>query len=96
MAAVTELLSESIWPTALGLLVGLISLWFYKYLSGDWRPSIGKWTTRLLNWLTNFRDAARGSRPCPRPITARQSLCSARGLWLNCIKIRSLSADLVL
>jgi hypothetical protein len=34
MAAVTELLSESIWPTALGLLVGLISLWFYKYLSG--------------------------------------------------------------
>lgn len=33
-AAVTRGLSESIWPTALGLLVGLTSLWFYKHLTG--------------------------------------------------------------
>jgi biopolymer transport protein ExbB/TolQ len=34
MAATVERLSESIWPTAFGLMVGLISVWCYKYLSG--------------------------------------------------------------
>jgi hypothetical protein len=34
MAAFAERLSRSLWPTAFGLAVGLISLWFYRYLSG--------------------------------------------------------------
>lgn len=34
MAAIVERLSDSTWPTALGLLVGLISLWCYRYLTG--------------------------------------------------------------
>ncbi len=34
MAAFAERLSRSLWPTALGLLVGLMSLWFYGCLSG--------------------------------------------------------------
>jgi biopolymer transport protein ExbB/TolQ len=33
MAAVAERLSGSIWPTAMGLLVGLTSLWCYRYLA---------------------------------------------------------------
>jgi biopolymer transport protein ExbB/TolQ len=33
MAAVTKGLSESLWPMAFGLLVGLVSLWFYEYLT---------------------------------------------------------------
>jgi len=35
LAATTAPLARSIWPTALGLLIGLISLWFYRYLSGQ-------------------------------------------------------------
>ncbi len=34
MAAIVERLSGSIWPTAMGLLVSLISLWCYRYLTG--------------------------------------------------------------
>ena len=37
MAALAESLSESIWPTALGLLIGIVSLLFYKYLAGSLR-----------------------------------------------------------
>jgi hypothetical protein len=37
MAAAFEGLSESLWPTAFGLAVGLMSLWFYRYLSGRLR-----------------------------------------------------------
>ncbi len=33
MAAFAKRLSESLWPMAFGLLVGLVSLWFYLYLS---------------------------------------------------------------
>jgi hypothetical protein len=33
MAYLCKNLSESLWPTAFGLLVGLVSLWFYKYLA---------------------------------------------------------------
>jgi MotA/TolQ/ExbB proton channel family len=34
MAAIVRRVSESLWPMAFGLLVGLVSLWFYLYLSG--------------------------------------------------------------
>lgn len=34
MAVFADRLSGAMWPAALGLLVGLISLWFYRYLFG--------------------------------------------------------------
>ena len=37
MAAFAKRLSESLWPMAFGLLVGLVSLWFYLYLSNKLR-----------------------------------------------------------
>jgi biopolymer transport protein TolQ len=35
MAAITQSLSESLMPAAMGLLVAISASWFYKYLSGE-------------------------------------------------------------
>jgi hypothetical protein len=58
MAAGAELLSASLWPTAFGLLVGLVSLWFYRYLAARPRTfdlEMGNATLELLNTLVRFR-----------------------------------------
>jgi len=34
MDATVVRVSEALWPTAAGLLIGLMSFWFYKYLAG--------------------------------------------------------------
>jgi hypothetical protein len=57
MAAVARELSESLWPTALGLAVGLISLWFYQYLAGRLRTfdlDMENASIDLLNQLSRF------------------------------------------
>jgi hypothetical protein len=51
-------LSISIWPTALGLFIGLISLWFYRYLSGELESidsEMSNASLGLLNELTRYR-----------------------------------------
>ena len=58
LAATTAALSRSIWPTALGLLVGLISLWFYRHLSGQLESidrEMSNASLGLLNQLTRYR-----------------------------------------
>jgi hypothetical protein len=53
-----ELLSESLWPTAFGLFVGLMALWFYKYLAarlGTFDLEMDNATLELLNTLSRFR-----------------------------------------
>ena len=57
LAALNESLSESIWPTALGLLVGLISLWCYRYLAGRLETidhEMDNGSLALLNQLTRY------------------------------------------
>jgi hypothetical protein len=57
MAAIVERLSESLWPTAFGLLVGLVSLWFYLYLAGRLRAfdrEMENASLDLLNQLSRF------------------------------------------
>lgn len=58
LPALAKSLSESIWPTAFGLLVGLISLWFYKYLTGKLEAFDGEMenaSRELVSLLTHFR-----------------------------------------
>jgi hypothetical protein len=57
MAAFAKRLSESLWPAAFGLLVGLVSLWFYLYLSGRLRTfdlEMENASLDLLNQLSRF------------------------------------------
>jgi MotA/TolQ/ExbB proton channel family len=57
MAAFAKRLSESLWPTAFGLLVGLVSLWFYLYLSSKLRTidlEMENASLELLNLLSRF------------------------------------------
>ncbi len=67
MAAIRRGISESLWPTAFGLLVGLVSLWFYEYLTGRLRTidlEMENASLDLLNQLSRLpsrftiRDAA--------------------------------------
>jgi hypothetical protein len=58
VTATTDGLARAIWPTALGLLIGLISLWFYTYLSGQLESidrEIANASLGLLNQLTRYR-----------------------------------------
>jgi hypothetical protein len=58
LVATTAALSRSIWPTALGLLIGLISLWFYRYLSGQLESmdrEMSNASLGLVNQLTRYR-----------------------------------------
>jgi hypothetical protein len=58
MAATFSGLSQSIWPTALGLLIGLISLWCYRYLSctlGTFDREMECASLELTNQLTRYR-----------------------------------------
>src|SRR5580704_11672338 len=58
MAAICQRLSESMWPTALGLLVGLIALWSYEYLAGQLSAldqEMENASLELLNQLSRFR-----------------------------------------
>jgi len=57
-AAMIQGLSASIWPTALGLLVGLISLWFYRYLAerlNAFKREMESATLDLVNQLARRR-----------------------------------------
>ena len=52
-----ENLSQSLWPTAFGLAVGLMSLWFYRYLTGRLRTfdlEMENASIDLLNQLSRF------------------------------------------
>jgi biopolymer transport protein ExbB/TolQ len=58
MAAIADRISGSMWTTALGLLVGLTSLWCYKYLTG--RLETCRWEMEcapleLVNQLSRYR-----------------------------------------
>jgi len=58
MAAICQRLSESMWPTELGLLVGLIALWSYEYLAGQLSAldqEMESASLELLNQLGRFR-----------------------------------------
>ena len=58
MAAICQRLSESMWPTALGLLVGLIALSSYEYLAGQLSAldqEMENASLELLNQLSRFR-----------------------------------------
>lgn len=58
MAALAKRLSEAMWPTALGLLVGLIALWSYEYLAGQLSAidqEMEHASLELLNQLSRFR-----------------------------------------
>lgn len=58
MAAIAGALSESLWPTGLGLLVGLVSLWCYRYLTGRLSTidlEMENASLDLLNQLSRFR-----------------------------------------
>jgi hypothetical protein len=58
MAAISGALSESLWPTAFGLLVGLISLWCYRHLTGRLSTidlEMESASLDLLNQLSRFR-----------------------------------------
>jgi len=73
MAALTQSLSESIWPTALGLLIGIVSLWFYRYLIGGLQLIDNEMETASLGLVDNLRrlrgpiafeaDAGRADNP---------------------------------
>lgn len=57
MAAHFKLLSESLWPTALGILVGLIAFWSYHYLTGRLQSldlEMESASSDLLNQLSRF------------------------------------------
>jgi hypothetical protein len=57
MAAVCEGLSESMWPTAFGLLVGIVALWCYRYLETRLQTLDHEMETaslELLNQLSRF------------------------------------------
>jgi hypothetical protein len=55
MAAFADRLSGSIWPTAMGLLVGLISLWCYKYLTGKLETCDREMQSASLDLLDQLR-----------------------------------------
>jgi biopolymer transport protein ExbB/TolQ len=57
IAHIFERLSESLWPTAFGLAVGLVSLWFYLYLTGRLRSidlEMENASLELLNQLSRI------------------------------------------
>ncbi len=61
MAAVAKELSESLWPMGLGLLVGLVSLWSFRYLTGrlaTFDLEMDNASLELLNTLSRFRGPA--------------------------------------
>lgn len=58
MAAMADRLSGSIWPTALGLLVGLTSLWCYRWLTGSLETfdrDMESASTDLVSQLARYR-----------------------------------------
>jgi MotA/TolQ/ExbB proton channel family len=58
MAALAKRLSESMWPTAFGLLVGIIALWCYRYLESrleTFDHEMESASRELLNQLARFR-----------------------------------------
>ena len=58
LAALAHRLSESMWPTALGLLVGIIALWCYRYLESSLETldqEMESASLELLNQLARFR-----------------------------------------
>jgi hypothetical protein len=58
MAAVEKNLSESLWPTGYGLLVGIASLLFYQYLASRLRTfghEMEDASVRLVGYLTRHR-----------------------------------------
>ena len=57
MAALAKLLSEAMWPTGLGLLVGLVALWSFEYLTDELRGldrEMENASLELLNQLSRF------------------------------------------
>ena len=73
LAATTTALSRSIWPTSLGLLTGLISLWFYRYLARELESidcEMASASLGLVNQLTGYRghfETATIDRPIELP-----------------------------
>jgi hypothetical protein len=81
MAAVAKGLSASLWPTGLGLLVGVIAFWSYDFLTGRLRTldqEMESASLELLNQLSRFhgRFAAEAevSSPNDRPMFGEKTL----------------------
>jgi hypothetical protein len=80
MAAVAERLSVSIWPTALGLLAGLISLWSYRFFAGRLQTfdrDMENGSLALVNQLTIYGDRLKPASAMPvsdRPMFGEKSL----------------------
>jgi hypothetical protein len=58
LGAVAKGLSESMWPTAFGLMVGVLALWCYRYLEGNLQAfdhEMDSASLELLNQLSRFR-----------------------------------------
>jgi len=88
LAATTTALSRSIWPTALGLLSGLISFWFYRHLSGQLESidnEMSNASLGLVNELTRYRGHFKTStidRPIELPsFGARSPADSGLQAW---------------
>jgi biopolymer transport protein ExbB/TolQ len=62
MAALAESLAEALAPAALGLLVAIPPLWFYKYLRGELEALDVEMNNTSLE-LTNAHSARLGRRP---------------------------------
>jgi hypothetical protein len=71
MAALAKRLSEAMWPTVLGLLVGVIAFWSYDFVTGRLRTldqEMENASLELLNQLSRF---ARRFTPEPEISSAR-------------------------
>jgi biopolymer transport protein ExbB/TolQ len=81
MAPICQRLSESMWPTALGLLVGLIALWSYEYLAGELSAldrEMRNASLELLNQLSRFQGRFAFS---PGPIPSIESPMFGEKPW---------------
>lgn len=74
LAIIFENLSYSFWPTAFGLLVGLVSLWFYRYLIGrllTFDLEMETASVELVNHLRGFRGPFTVAPVLDRPSDGR-------------------------
>jgi hypothetical protein len=73
MAILAENLSQSIWPTALGLLIGVLSHFFYSYLNGRLQlmnADLEKASHDLVDYLRQYRGSFILERP-PEPTSVQ-------------------------
>lgn len=86
LAATVDGLSRSMWPTAMGLVSGLISLWSYRYLTGQLGSidlEMSNASLGLVNQLTGYRghfEIATINRPIELPSFGVGPVAGSTGL----------------